>query len=107
MYRTDITSERNVQDGHYKWEECTGRTLQVRGMYRTDITSYRNVQCTVTLIHFKGKFQLGNTRTDGRTDGHTDRRTHGHSDIWTSRAASSQLKIIIHLNPFPVSPESE
>ena len=26
------------------------------------------------------------------TDTHTHRRTDGHSDIWTSRAASSQLK---------------
>ena len=34
MYRTDITSERNVQDGHYKFEEFT----------RTDITCDSYVQ---------------------------------------------------------------
>ena len=44
MYKTDITSYwnvHNVQDGHYKRQECTGQTLQVIGMYRTDITSQR------------------------------------------------------------------
>ena len=32
------TLKRNVQDRHYKWEECTGQTSQVKGMYRMDIT---------------------------------------------------------------------
>ena len=29
----DITCKRNVQDRHYKQEECTGQTLQVKELY--------------------------------------------------------------------------
>ena len=46
----DITSKRNLQDGHY---------LQLKGMYRTDITSEKSVQkCTVKLEQFQVTFGL-------------------------------------------------
>ena len=80
----------------FQLEECTGQNIDYlpTGMYRTEhyLPAKRNVQertlliCSKECTGQKGKFQLGNRWTHRRTD--------RHSDIWTSRAASLQLKIL-------------
>ena len=60
-----------------------------RQEYHTDGTLHMIITflfLLCTFLYSQVEFQLA--------DGHTDRRTHRQSDIWTSRAASSQLKTI-------------
>ena len=65
---------------------CNVHVMSVPSTFLSLAMLYSSVQCVQwhiyhTLLHLIGEFQLG--------DGHTDRQ----SDIWTSRAASSQLKM--------------
>ena len=52
MYRTDIASDRNVQDGHYKWQECTSLSwFQQTGDDSSVIQT--NYACVQRMFHLK------------------------------------------------------
>ena len=88
-----LPSKRNVQDRKVNFNLVTDR------MYMDRQTITKDQECTWTDT-FTGKECTGTDRSLQRIINHhevnfnllTDTQTDRHSDIWTSRAASSQLK---------------